>query len=528
MNIKIVLPFLTLVALSHSHDLIVGQNNTGRKIFDETKQASPAVWRQVQNVTVSVNGSEVISQVVVNDQRPEKDGDAKIIEGGEGQKNVTIELKSPTVLRGFDFHIEVYAAPEEEIQNHNKNMYPEHPSQDRKDLDAKKHVNKLPSNQTPFGTDGTTDTSTETKPNPVDRATDLTINDKIKRQGRDVESNKKNEGQPPKDGTSIPKTNPISIAADFGTPSKDSKSNIDTEKLNKSQVTSELETQTTAKTNTDLKIPSVFNKNIENVTLNTKTVEEHPRHVRDTQHGIKTGTYPLYTPVNVESSTHSAPTKSLDDQLNGPKAEANDEPKTPQLIAAKTTTEAAISSTTVNTEKKETKGAQNDGKIDTSHHHVSTDSTLSSTTKTDGKSTTEVPRTVRDTTQELKENSEHNGAKQNSSDVSSKATGSQDKMLTQNKETHTIKQENVPHNAQDLSKHVHDHGNSHFHDFSTRMEPIPITFSKTHDIPSIGVKKEVHKDSVESDESVEDYGNWQYHPITSTKQNGQKTPVSIQ
>ncbi|CAF4770151.1 unnamed protein product [Pieris macdunnoughi] len=103
---------LALVAVASCHDLAIGFNTNGKKIFDETKQANPAIWRQANNVTVTASENEVISRVVVKDLRPEKDGDVKIVEGGEGQKNVTIELKSPTALRGYDFQIEVYAIPD--------------------------------------------------------------------------------------------------------------------------------------------------------------------------------------------------------------------------------------------------------------------------------------------------------------------------------------------------------------------------------------------------------------------------------
>ncbi|CAH4029712.1 uncharacterized protein LOC123711055 [Pieris brassicae] len=104
--------FLALVAVASCHDLAIGFNTNGKKIFDETKQANPAIWRQANNVTVTASDNEVISRVVVKDLRPEKDGDVKIVEGGEGQNNVTIELKSPTALRGYDFQIEVYAVPD--------------------------------------------------------------------------------------------------------------------------------------------------------------------------------------------------------------------------------------------------------------------------------------------------------------------------------------------------------------------------------------------------------------------------------
>ncbi|XP_023938783.2 mucin-17-like [Bicyclus anynana] len=84
----------------------------GRKVFDEVRQANPAIWRQYENVTVVAPQDEIISKVVITDMRPEKDGDVQIINGGAMQKSVTIELKSPTVLRGYEFRIEVYSVPD--------------------------------------------------------------------------------------------------------------------------------------------------------------------------------------------------------------------------------------------------------------------------------------------------------------------------------------------------------------------------------------------------------------------------------
>ncbi|CAG4995017.1 unnamed protein product [Parnassius apollo] len=100
---------LAIAITVQCRDIIVGSINGGHKIFDENKQASPALWRRTENVTITANENETIGGIIVTDLREEKDGDAKIVEGGEGQNNITIELKSPAVLRGFDFHIEAYA-----------------------------------------------------------------------------------------------------------------------------------------------------------------------------------------------------------------------------------------------------------------------------------------------------------------------------------------------------------------------------------------------------------------------------------
>lgn len=118
-----------LIAAVSCNDLVQGPEG-GRKIYDENKEASPAIWKQKSEVTIKANDTDVISQIVITDLRPDKDGEAQIIDGGEGQKNVTVELKSPTILRGFYFHIEVYVVSEDEQQSYPKSattelLYPE-------------------------------------------------------------------------------------------------------------------------------------------------------------------------------------------------------------------------------------------------------------------------------------------------------------------------------------------------------------------------------------------------------------------
>ncbi|XP_045455190.1 uncharacterized protein LOC123664742 [Melitaea cinxia] len=121
MNTKLVLLFAFASVVS-SNDLTIGSDTEGRKIFDEIRQANPAIWRQIENVTIIAPSDEVISRVVVTDMRPEKDGDVQIVAGGERKNNVTIELKSPTVLRGYEFHLEVYSVPETKLTDAEENI----------------------------------------------------------------------------------------------------------------------------------------------------------------------------------------------------------------------------------------------------------------------------------------------------------------------------------------------------------------------------------------------------------------------
>lgn len=117
---------LALVAAVTCNDLAQGPEG-GRKIFDEEREASPTIWKQKAEFTVNANDTEVISRVVITDRRPDKDGEAKITEGGPGQNNVTIELKSPTVFRGYDFHIEVYVVDKNQPIGPEEPFYPEEP-----------------------------------------------------------------------------------------------------------------------------------------------------------------------------------------------------------------------------------------------------------------------------------------------------------------------------------------------------------------------------------------------------------------
>ncbi|XP_075986217.1 uncharacterized protein LOC142983210 [Anticarsia gemmatalis] len=103
--------FACLVASASAKDLILGRVG-GKLIFESNETASPAIWKQIKVVTVSAAFPLVISHVAVTDKRDDKNGEAKITEGGVGHQNVSIELKSPTILRGYDFEIKVFADKE--------------------------------------------------------------------------------------------------------------------------------------------------------------------------------------------------------------------------------------------------------------------------------------------------------------------------------------------------------------------------------------------------------------------------------
>nr|AFH57148.1 REPAT28 [Spodoptera exigua] len=89
-----VVVFLAVVAVAAAADLSVGKMG-GRLIFYKNFSASPAIWKQVQAITVNATDDALIRRVVVIDNRPEKDGEAKVVDGGVGQNNVTIGLRAP-------------------------------------------------------------------------------------------------------------------------------------------------------------------------------------------------------------------------------------------------------------------------------------------------------------------------------------------------------------------------------------------------------------------------------------------------
>lgn len=104
---------LVVVAKIHCNDLLAGHRTDGKIIFDKNVEAAPAIWRQVNNITVNATDGEHISRIVVTDLRDAKDADVNIMKGNIGDNSVTLEFKSPSALRGYNFHVEVYSLPNE-------------------------------------------------------------------------------------------------------------------------------------------------------------------------------------------------------------------------------------------------------------------------------------------------------------------------------------------------------------------------------------------------------------------------------
>lgn len=109
--IKLISILCVLYVAVESNDLRVGfVQPQSRRVYDEIKEANPALWTRSDEVTVNTSDYEVISAVYVTDLREDKNGEAAVVSGGVGTKSVTISLKSPSVLRGYKFQIEVFAS----------------------------------------------------------------------------------------------------------------------------------------------------------------------------------------------------------------------------------------------------------------------------------------------------------------------------------------------------------------------------------------------------------------------------------
>lgn len=110
LNPIVLVSLLYLASIVKSNDVHLGYiSPQSRKIYSEMKQADPALWKRTDEIAVAADGNEVITAVIITDLRDDKDGEAYIESGSIGAKSITIGLKSPSILRGYHFNVEVYA-----------------------------------------------------------------------------------------------------------------------------------------------------------------------------------------------------------------------------------------------------------------------------------------------------------------------------------------------------------------------------------------------------------------------------------
>ncbi|XP_063373483.1 hybrid signal transduction histidine kinase B-like [Cydia amplana] len=113
---------LAVVASASANDLHEGYNGTAshKPIFQGHYAGD---WKTAvrPGMDIFVNTSGLITGINVTDLREGKDGVANIASGGIGHENVTISLKSPNILRGYDFLVEVFADEETSKTNERGN-----------------------------------------------------------------------------------------------------------------------------------------------------------------------------------------------------------------------------------------------------------------------------------------------------------------------------------------------------------------------------------------------------------------------
>uniref|UniRef100_A0A2A4JSE9 Uncharacterized protein n=1 Tax=Heliothis virescens TaxID=7102 RepID=A0A2A4JSE9_HELVI len=110
MFFKLFTVLVLYLSLAESNDIRVGHAGyRSKKIYSEIKEANPALWTRTDDIIINAPHNEVIDAVYITDLRENKDGEAYIESGGVGTKSVTVGLRSPSVLRGYKFEIEVFA-----------------------------------------------------------------------------------------------------------------------------------------------------------------------------------------------------------------------------------------------------------------------------------------------------------------------------------------------------------------------------------------------------------------------------------
>lgn len=107
LKITILILYLSYI---DGHNLLLGYPDISSKlIYNKVHQENPAIWVRTDTFTVNCSHHEVINAIKILDLREDKLGEAYIKAGGIGQTFVQIELDSPSIFRGYNFWIEIYA-----------------------------------------------------------------------------------------------------------------------------------------------------------------------------------------------------------------------------------------------------------------------------------------------------------------------------------------------------------------------------------------------------------------------------------
>lgn len=105
-----IISLFILIVQTCSYDLLLGYPDTSSNIiYSKVHQENPAIWLRSDTITVNCSKSEVINAIKVLDLRDDLMGEVYLKSGGIGQRFVTLELDSPSVFRGYNFYVEIYA-----------------------------------------------------------------------------------------------------------------------------------------------------------------------------------------------------------------------------------------------------------------------------------------------------------------------------------------------------------------------------------------------------------------------------------
>ncbi|XP_045455149.1 uncharacterized protein LOC123664684 [Melitaea cinxia] len=111
-----IISLFLLIVQTRSYDLLLGYPDTNSNIiYSKVHQENPAIWYRSETFTVNCSKSEVINAIKVLDLRDDLMGEVYLKSGGIGQKFVTLELDSPSIFRGYNFYVEIYAIQNNEF-----------------------------------------------------------------------------------------------------------------------------------------------------------------------------------------------------------------------------------------------------------------------------------------------------------------------------------------------------------------------------------------------------------------------------
>lgn len=80
------------------------------KFYSEIVESPSEFWYSPNDVVVEAPDDKEISAMIVTDLTDDKVGEAYVKSGGIGKDSITVSLAGPSMLQGYKFKVEVYAA----------------------------------------------------------------------------------------------------------------------------------------------------------------------------------------------------------------------------------------------------------------------------------------------------------------------------------------------------------------------------------------------------------------------------------